>query len=171
MGLQGAGGSQAEGQKACQPGAVKEGPPGLQGGRPGARAWDFKSRMFGWGLSPLSNKQSTTLFKTERHLWGRARSPYFHIFSLGECHKPPGKDLLRGGMGGSGRDQDWAAAALGPEVTWGHPSSCWTCDISVLPTGPPPCPHPDQRRPDSWPASRGGPENKASPFRKLTLKQ
>lgn len=101
-------------------------------GQPGAGAPDLKSRMFGWGLSS-PNKQSTTLFKTEGHT---GEGPG-HLISI----SPPQGSATSylegpqtGGVGGSGRDQGWAAAAIHPEVTWGPPPSCWTCGTRVLPT-------------------------------------
>lgn len=69
------------------------------------------------GASPLSNKQSTTLFKTEGRGWGTAGSPHFHIPSFGDSHQPPERALLRAGDGGQ-----WQGPGLDSSCSWarGH---------------------------------------------------
>lgn len=100
-----------------------------EGQKEEAGALDFKSRMFGWGLSSQINNLQP--YSKQICPWGRDGSPYFHISSPEESHQPPLRTLLRGGMRGSSSDQGWAAAALGPGHLRGHhlagyvrPESC-----------------------------------------------
>lgn len=132
-------GSQAEGQKACQSGgccksAAKAGPLGWEGGAgwPGAGALRTLKAGCLAGASHLSNKQSTTLFKTE----GRAGDWPDHLISISPPQGSAGS-YLKGPedqwVGSSARDQAGTTGALHAEITGGPPSG-WICRARVLPT-------------------------------------